>query len=108
MEIDPRKVAVDLSVKVLFRFGKQLRRDSFNLDGEAAVDIKALYKSVLLHKIKVVVLFLEHRCLKIGISKTVDEFHLPKMVGNDAPRIDRKDNIEVKRVVVDVDGVCLQ
>ena len=75
MEIHPCKVLANLMVKVLFRLGEKLRRDGFNLYGEAAVDIQALHESVFLHEEEVVVDSLEHRLLEIVFGEAVDELH---------------------------------
>ena len=85
MEIHPWKVPVDLMVKVLFRLGKQLWRDGFNLYGEAAVDIQALQEAVFLHEVKVVASLLEHGRLQVGLGESVDKLHLTEMVGDNAP-----------------------
>ena len=72
MEINPGEVPIDLMVKVLFHLGKQLWRDGFNLNGEAAVDIQSLEKAIFLHEVEVVVGFLEHGRLEVGLGESVD------------------------------------
>ena len=85
MEIDPRKVAVNLAVKVSFRLGEELWRNGLDLHGEACVDIQALQETIFFHKVKVIVLFLKHGRLQVSLGESVDELHLTEMVGDNAP-----------------------
>ena len=105
MEVDPGEVPVDLMVKVLFRLGKQLWRDGFNLYGEAAVDIQALQETVFFYEVEVVASLLEHGRLEVGLGESIDELYLVQVVGDDAPRVDGQDDVKIERIVVDVGGI---
>ena len=105
MEINPGEVPINLMVKVLFRLGKQLWRDGFDLNGEASVDIQALQETVFLHEVEVIASLLKHGRLEVGLGESVDELHLVQVVGDDAPRVDGQDDVKIERIVVDVGGI---